>query len=119
MASRPHLENQELIITHTFLNSQVSSYQAEPNKTDAILMKDSNCKNVAWVDSMDQKLVNDDSTNDLVNQEQVLPVKNHREENNAKGIMKVTCDPFYAECFPPSADQADQQANDSNADGSK
>ena len=33
--------------------------------------------------------------------------------------MKVTCDPFYAECFPPSADQADQQANDSNADGSK
>lgn len=76
MASRPHLENQELIITHTFLNSQVNSFQPDYPGNDPMLMQDnSNAKQVNWVDTIEGKrLINDDSTNDLIYIENPPPV---------------------------------------------
>ena len=64
MASRPHLENQELIITHTFLNSQVNQYQPDFQGNDPMLMQDGGPgKGVIWGDKGEEKkLVNDDST---------------------------------------------------------
>lgn len=80
MASRPHLENQELIITHTFLNSQVNSFQPDYPGNDPMLMQDnSSAKQVAWVDADGKKLVNDDSSNDLLYQENPPPVLTHKQ----------------------------------------
>jgi len=47
-----------------------------------------------------QKLINDDSTNDLIYKEQPEPVISHKSVPIQKSIMKVQIDPFYAECFP-------------------
>lgn len=107
MASRPHLENQELIITHTFLNSQVNQFQPDFQQNDPMLMQDNMAnKGVNWTDDkQDRKLINDDSAKDLIYQENPLPVMTHKQEYNSKGIMKVTSDPFYAECFPPTDEQ--------------
>lgn len=119
MASRPHLENQELIITHTFLNSQVNQFQPDfpnPNLNDPMLMQDGggdndgSGKQILWKDKKGEghRLVHDDSTRDLLNQETVLPVTTHKTENPDKGIMKVTKDPFYAECFPGGSEEEDK-----------
>lgn len=119
MASRPHLENQELIITHTFLNSQVNQFQPDfpnPNINDPMLMQDGgsngaeNGKQIIWQDGKGEghRLVHDDSTRDLLNQETVLPVTIHKTENPDKSIMKVKKDPFYAECFPGGTEEEDK-----------
>lgn len=70
-----------------------------------MLMQDNSVKkNVAWIDGTEGKrLVNDDSTNDLLYQENPQPIEVHKCKSYSKSIMKVTNDPFYAECFPPPA----------------
>ena len=81
--------------------------------SDAMLMQDKPRKNVGWNDSLgtEHKLAHDDSTNDLINQETVVPVTTHRSETpDLRGIMKVTSDPFYAECFPPSEEEKSQKS---------
>ena len=70
-----------------------------------MLMQDnSNLKQVIWTDAVEgKKLINDDSTNDLIYQDNPQPVVTHKSTPVSKSIMKVVTDPFYAECFPPPA----------------
>jgi len=69
-----------------------------------------NGKQIIWQDGKGEghRLVHDDSTRDLLNQETVLPVTIHKTENPDKSIMKVKKDPFYAECFPGGTEEEDK-----------
>lgn len=97
LASKPHLENDELILTHTFLNAQMGPF-ADFSKADAIPdFKDSS--KLKWLDERESKkdiLVTNFSKDDLLNKENITKITtHHNKEAKIKSIIKVPYDQFY------------------------
>ena len=96
LASKPHLENDELILTHTFLNAQMGPF-ADFSKTESCTSFKVNPK-LKWVDESESKknlLVTNDSKDDLINKDNVQKVRSHYDGKAEKSIIKVPYDQFY------------------------
>jgi hypothetical protein len=96
LASKPHLENDELILTHTFLNAQMGPF-ADFSKTEAFAdLKDGT--KLKWIDERESRknlLVTNFSKDDLVNKDNIEKVTSHYDGKTQKSIIKVPYDHFY------------------------
>lgn len=96
LASKPHLENDELILTHTFLNAQMGPF-ADFSKSESTTSFKENPK-LKWIDERESKknlLVTNDSKDDLINKENIQKVRSHYDRKVEKSIIKVPYDQFY------------------------
>lgn len=96
LASKPHLENDELILTHTFLNAQMGPF-ADFTKSESIAELKDNSK-IKWVDerkSEKQLLITNDSKDDLIYQEEIKKITTHYDQPVNKSIIKVPFDKFF------------------------
>ena len=98
LASKPHLENDELILTHTFLNAQMGPF-ADFTKSDSI--KDLNDQTkLKWVDerqSQKHLLITNESKDDLIYKSSIEKVTAHHNKETQKSIIKVPFDRFFVE----------------------
>lgn len=79
LASKPHLENDELILTHTFLNAQMGPF-ADFSKTESFKELNENGK-LKWIDERESHknlLVTNNSKDDLIHKEKVMKVTSHK-----------------------------------------
>ena len=97
LASKPHLENDELILTHTFLNAQMgpfADFTKEPSTKD---LKDTS--KLKWLDDRESRkelLVTNESKDDLLNKEVIGKITtHHNKEAKIKSIIKVPHDHYY------------------------
>jgi protein-tyrosine phosphatase len=98
LASKPHLENDELILTHTFLNAQMGPF-ADFSKSDSTSEINDKGK-LKWVDerqSQKQLLITNYSKDDLIYKETVDKVTNHHNQTANKSIIKVPFDRFFVD----------------------
>lgn len=98
LASKPHLENDELILTHTFLNAQMGPF-ADFSKSDSTSEINDKSK-LKWVDerqSQKQLLITNYSKDDLIYKETVNKVTNHHNQTANKSIIKVPFDRFFVD----------------------
>lgn len=96
LASKPHLENEELILTHTFLNAQMGPF-ADFSKSESMKSLKDNSK-LKWIDQRESRknlLVTNDSKDDLVHKNHVQRVRSHYDSKAEKSIIKVPYDQFY------------------------
>jgi len=93
LASKPHLENDELILTHTFLNAQMGPF-ADFTRIASTEELNPNSK-LKWIDERESKkdlLVTNESKDDLINKESVQKVTSHYDKQAEKSIIKVTAE---------------------------
>lgn len=89
LASVPNLENEELIITNTFLNSQI-----RPFVNDALLIKDKEQlqPKIKWIDNDEdnkEKLVTNNNMIDLLEKDNLTAIISHRKTDSAtESILK-------------------------------
>jgi len=96
LASKPHLENDELILTHTFLNAQMGPF-ADFTKTESMDNLQDQHK-LKWIDerqSQKQLLITNDSKDDLIHKDTIEKVTTHYDNKINKPIIKVPYDKFY------------------------
>jgi hypothetical protein len=101
LASKPHLENDELILTHTFLNAQMGPI-ADFTKTDSYVSLKQASK-LKWVDERESRknlLVTNNSKDDLINKN-VNKVTCHYDRKPDRSIIKV---PFENVLFQQQSD---------------
>lgn len=114
LATKPHLENEELIIAHTYLNAQVGQFVNDSNFDDGS-QKDYKLKfidhdkieqmGVDQIYSKDQQRVNlrtNNSEDDLVLKDNIQPITVHRQQNPTKSIIKVPFSNYKIEADPVS-----------------
>lgn len=98
LASKPHLENDELILTHTFLNAQMGPF-ADFSKSDSTMDLNDKTK-LKWIDekqSQKQLLITNDSKDDLIYKTEIEKVTNHHEKAVKKSIIKVPFDRYFVD----------------------
>jgi len=96
LASKPHLENDELILTHTFLNAQMAPF-ADFSKIASTENLKENSK-LKWIDERESQknlLVTNESKDDLINQKIIEKVTAHYDKKSEKSIIKIPVDNFY------------------------
>jgi hypothetical protein len=89
LASHPHLENEELIITNTFLNSQIRPFV---NDAQIEFEKEELLPKVQWIDNNEddkEKLVTNTNMVDLLEKDNIDWVNSHHKMDNLKeSILK-------------------------------
>lgn len=96
LASKPHLENDELILTHTFLNAQMGPF-ADFSKTESF-KELAEASKLKWIDERESRknlLVTNYSKDDLIHKDNVEKVTTHYDATTKKSIIKVPFDHFY------------------------
>lgn len=90
LASKPHLENDELILTHTFLNAQMGPF-ADFSKIGSTEDLNESSK-LKWIDERESKkdlLVTNQSKDDLIHKDIVAKVTSHYDKKAEKPIIKA------------------------------
>jgi hypothetical protein len=110
LASKPHLENDELILTHTFLNAQMGPI-ADFTKTDSTLDLKPDSK-LKWTDnereSKKDLLITNESKDDLPNKD-YCKVTTHYDSLPNRSIIKV---PFESFAFQNPSDSEDNETSE-------
>lgn len=112
LASKPHLENDELILTHTFLNAQMGPF-ADFSKSESFASLKEASK-LKWIDerqSQKQLLITNNSKDDLIHKSSIQKVTSHHKGKTGKSIIKVPYDQFYLDnqCDTEEGDTIEQK----------
>jgi len=87
LSSIPNLENEELIITNTFLNSQIRPF-VHDNHIDT--NKETLQPKIKWIDNSEDnksKLITNTGIIDLLEQENIKVIVSHRQKDNIKSSI--------------------------------